>query len=109
MTVSCVEEIFKKYILLAKEQRPDMFLERKYTPHTMRHTCATHMLEAGVPLMVIKNILGHVSVVTTERYAVLSQGTVNRHIRAWNEKWFNEAAPSTNHDTQIATIPHFLL
>ena len=67
-----------------------MFLEKRYTPHTMRHTTATHMLEAGIPMMAIKNFLGHSSISTTERYAELSQGTVNRHIRDWNEKWFSQ-------------------
>lgn len=89
MTISCIEEIYKKYVALAKAEHPKMFLEKRYTPHTMRHTTATHMLEAGVPIMAIKNFLGHSSISTTERYAELSQGTVNRHIRNWNEKWFS--------------------
>lgn len=89
MTISCIEEIYKKYVALAKAEHPKMFLEKRYTPHTMRHTTATHMLEAGVPIMAIKNFLGHSSISTTERYAELSQGTVNRHIRDWNEKWFS--------------------
>jgi len=88
MTVSCVEEIFKKYLKLAKEQNPFLFREPRYSPHSMRHSTASHMLEAGVPLMAIKNFLGHASVMTTERYAELSQSTVNRHIREWNERWF---------------------
>ena len=68
MTISCIEEIYKKYVALAKAEHPKMFLEKRYTPHTMRHTTATHMLEAGVPIMAIKNFLGHSSISTTERY-----------------------------------------
>ena len=89
MTISCIEEIYKKYIAIARAEHPGMFLEKSYTPHTMRHTTATHMLEAGVPIVAIKNFLGHSSISTTERYAELSQGAVNRHIRDWNEKWFS--------------------
>jgi site-specific recombinase XerD len=99
MTVSCIEEIYKKYLKLAKGQRPSMFREPRYSPHTMRHTTATHMLEAGIPLMAIKNFLGHTSVMTTERYAELSQSTVNKHIRDWNERWFPQesvALPEKN-------------
>ena len=70
-------------------------MEKRYTPHTMRHTTATHMLEAGIPMMAIKNFLGHSSISTTERYAELSQGTVNRHIRDWNEKWFSQQKESS--------------
>ena len=68
MTISCIEEIYKKYVALGKTEHPKMFLEKRYTPHTMRHTTATHMLEARVPIMAIKNFLGHSSISTTERY-----------------------------------------
>ena len=107
MSVSCVEEIFKKYVNMAREKYPSMFTGKKYTPHTMRHTCATHMLEAGVPIMAIKNFLGHTSVTTTERYAELSQGTVNQKIREWNNRWFSDQSEyNTKH--QANNIPEFL-
>lgn len=38
-------------------------------PHVFRHTKAVHLLESGVPLLYIKDILGHSSVKTTEIYA----------------------------------------
>lgn len=107
MTVSCIEEIYKKYVAAAREQYPGMFLQPKYTPHTMRHTCATHMLEAGVPLLAIKNFLGHVSVATTERYAELSQSTTDKHIREWNRRWFCNAAPADSSMHQTSP-PDFL-
>ena len=53
MTTSCISETFKKYIKIAKEQNPMLFRETTYSPHTMRHTTAVHMLESGVPLMAI--------------------------------------------------------
>ena len=108
MTLSCVEEIYKKYVRRAKELYPGMFREPRYTPHTMRHTCATHMLEAGVPIMAIKNFLGHSSVMTTERYAALSQTTVNSHIREWNDKWFHNALPASPGSATKESIPDFL-
>ena len=40
-----------------------------YTNHSMRHTRAMHLLESGVNLIYIRDILGHVSVTTTEIYA----------------------------------------
>jgi len=107
MTPACITEIFNKYIALAKEQNPMLFREVKYSPHSMRHTTATHMLEAGVPLMAIKNFLGHASVHTTERYAALTQATVNNYIRDWNSKWFPQtvAVPDPPHKT---TLPEYL-
>ena len=107
MTLSCLEEIYKKYIRRAKELYPDLFREPRYTPHTMRHTCATHMLEAGVLIMAIKNFLGHSSVMTTERYAALSQATVNNHICKWNNKWFQNAVPAYASSTSKHLMPDF--
>ena len=108
MTISCIEEIYKKYVAIARAENPGMFLEKRYTPHTMRHTTATHMLEAGIPMMAIKNFLGHSSISTTERYAELSQGTVNRHIRDWNEKWFSQQKESSAKRKKENPLPDFL-
>lgn len=89
MTVSCVEAIFKKYVSLAKEAHPDMFKSDSYPPHSMRHTTAVCMLEAGVPLPVIKSFLGHAQLTTTEIYASLSQETVNKKVQEWNEVYWS--------------------
>lgn len=108
MSIYCIEEIYKKYVALARTEHPERFLEKHYTPHTMRHTTATHMLEAGVPIMAIKNFLGHSSISTTERYAELSQGTVNRHIRDWNEKWFSHQKENPADRKKEDWLPDFL-
>ncbi|MCL2776226.1 MAG: site-specific integrase [Oscillospiraceae bacterium] len=109
MTISCIEEIYKKYLSLAKAQNPMLFREAHYSPHTMRHTTATHMLEAGVPLMAIKNFLGHSSVTTTQRYAELSQGTINKHIRDWNDRWFPVSESVHPPEAPKNRLPDFLI
>lgn len=108
MTISCIEGIFKKYITIAKKQNPSMFPASSYPPHSMRHTTASHMLEAEVPLVVIKNFLGHASLQSTQIYAEISQDTVNRHLQEWNEKWFpnNQVERKISHEVNI--IPDFL-
>jgi integrase/recombinase XerD len=108
MTVSCIEGIFKKYISIAKSENPSMFSAKSYPPHSMRHTTASHMLEAGVPLVVIKNFLGHSSLQSTQIYAEISQGTVNKHLKEWNEKWFPDNVVERKDSPTSNRIPDFL-
>ena len=108
MTVSCVEEIYSKYVRIAKLKYPEMFREN-YTPHSMRHTTATHMLEAGVPLIVLKNFLGHVSLQTTQIYAEVTQDTMNNKLKAWNESWFLKDSADGSPLKQKDELPEFLL
>lgn len=90
MTISCVEGIYKKYVTLAKQQNPTLFQDDSYPPHSMRHSTACHLLEAGVDIITIKNILGHVSVQTTQIYAEISQDTVDKKLKEWNDTWFGD-------------------
>ena len=109
MTVSCVEEIYTKYIVWAKREHPNQFRDN-YTPHSMRHTTATHMLEAGVPLIVVKNFLGHVSLQTTQIYTEISQDFMNRQLKSWNDKWFlKDNNPDHKGPTEAGHVPSFLM
>ena len=44
-------------------------VSKNITPHTFRHTRAIHLLKSGVPVIMIRDLLGHESVITTEEYA----------------------------------------
>ena len=61
------------------------WLQKQATVHTLRHSWATHMLEAGVNLRVIQMCLGHSSIKTTTIYTHLTRKTEVPAIDAINQ------------------------
>jgi integrase/recombinase XerD len=64
-------------LIMVKRAAVDVGIEKIISPHTFRHSFATHLIEGGADLRAVQEMLGHESVVTTEIYTHLDQ----KHLR----------------------------
>jgi site-specific recombinase XerD len=88
-----VRYLLRQYIARARATAPTLTAKRVH-PHTLRHTAAVHLLQAGVDLVTISHWLGHASVETTNRYAAVDLETKRAAIA--------KAHPSTGFGNAVA-------
>lgn len=74
-----IREMLAKYSLQAN-------LSKVITPHMFRHTFATYLLEEGVDIRCVQQLLGHASMVTTEIYTHVSNARQRKIMRDHNPR-----------------------
>ena len=97
LSTRSVNNILDKYAKLAG-------LERRVTPHLMRHTFATHLLDGGADLRTVQELLGHADLSSTQIYTHVSQARAKEvyrkaHPRAKDQQKTEEDRNEINETT----------
>ena len=66
--------------LIIQKLAEQIGLKKKISPHTFRHSFATHLIEGGADLRAVQEMLGHESITTTEIYTHLDKEYLRSNI-----------------------------
>lgn len=93
--------ILRKYLKQAKESHSEVLFPNNLHPHMVRHTKAMHLLEAGVNLIFIRDLLGHVNVTTTEIYLRANTETKRKVLESAYMELMTQDIPVWDDDTNL--------
>ena len=69
LTARSIQSLLRRYTVMAG-------IDKRVTPHVLRHTFATHLLDGGADLRVVQELLGHAQLSTTQVYTHVSRSQV---------------------------------
>ncbi|MDB2613861.1 site-specific tyrosine recombinase XerD [Chlamydiales bacterium] len=78
-----VWRIIKKYAKLAG-------ITKEISPHTLRHSFATHLMDNGADVRIIQEMLGHASISSTDRYTHISKSHLSKMFQAYHPEYYQD-------------------
>jgi site-specific recombinase XerD len=101
LTRSGVAKLLTRHVRAVRERDPDWAPGLPVTPHTLRRSRAMHLVQAGVNLIYIRDLLGHADVSTTEIYARADAETKRKAIENAYEPLTPDVLPDWTSDTSL--------
>jgi integrase/recombinase XerD len=72
---------------IIREQVQKLGIQKQISPHTFRHSFATHLVEAGADLRAVQEMLGHASITTTEIYTHLDRHRLREEVLLFHPRY----------------------
>jgi integrase/recombinase XerD len=73
--------------VIVKELAHQGGIKKRISPHTFRHSFATHLMEGGADLRAVQEMLGHASITTTEIYTHLDTDYIRSAIAQFHPRY----------------------
>jgi integrase/recombinase XerD len=72
--------------LIIKDLAEKAGIHKSISPHTLRHSFATHLVEGGADLRAVQEMLGHESIITTEIYTHLDRAYLQQTLKEFHPR-----------------------